>query len=82
MPWFSVSTTIEKIRDEALTLSVSERASLAHDLILSLEEPDDFALSPKQEVEIRRRVRMVRENKAAGRPAEEVFADMKARLRK
>jgi putative addiction module component (TIGR02574 family) len=70
--------TIEQVRKEALALSASERASLAHDLIVSLEDPAAYKLSPEQEAEIRRRVRKVKSGKAAGRPAAEVFADIEA----
>jgi putative addiction module component (TIGR02574 family) len=65
-----------------MSLSLSERASLAHDLILSLDEPSDFDLGPEQEAEIVRRVQMVREGTARGRPAAEVFRDIKAKFRK
>jgi putative addiction module component (TIGR02574 family) len=58
---------IKDIRGEALALSVSERASLAHDLILSLDDPEDLELQPEQEVEISRRVQSVQEGKATGR---------------
>ena len=64
-----------------MALSASERANLAHDLILSLDDPSDLELSPEHEAEIQRRVRMVKEGKATGRPAEEVFADIEARLK-
>jgi len=37
-----------------MALSASERASLAHDLILSLGDPADFELSPGQEAKIQR----------------------------
>ncbi len=73
--------TVEQVRKEAMALSAGERASLAHDLILSLEDPAAYELSPEQEVEIRRRVRKVKRGKAAGRPATEVFADIEAKLR-
>ncbi len=75
-----MNTTIQIVRDEALSLSLSERASLAHDLILSLDEPSDFGLGPEQEEEIARRVQMVREGTAKGRPAAEVFRDIKAKF--
>jgi len=64
-----------------MALSVSERASLAHDLILSLEDAADLELSAGEEAEIQRRVQMVREGKASGRPSDEVFADIKAKYR-
>lgn len=72
-------STVKEIYDQAIMLSASERASLAHDLILSLDEPSDFELSPAQEAEIQRRFQMVQEGTAKGRPADEVFADIKAK---
>jgi len=71
---------MEEIRKEAMALSAGERASLAHDLILSLDDPDAYELSPEQEAEIRKRVRKVRSGKAVGRPAVVVLADIEARL--
>ena len=73
--------TIQEVRKEVLALSASERACLAHDLILSLDTPSDFELSSEQEAEIQRRVQMVREGKASGRSSDEVFADIKAKYR-
>jgi putative addiction module component (TIGR02574 family) len=71
--------TVERVRSEVMTLSASERASLAHELILSLDDVSDYNLSPTQESEIQRRLKMVREGTDAGRPAVEVFADIRAR---
>ena len=76
-----MSTTVEQIRSEVMGLSASERASLAHDLILSLDEAADLDLGAECEQEIQRRVQMVREGKAKGRPADAVFADIKAKYR-
>jgi putative addiction module component (TIGR02574 family) len=73
--------TVEQIRKEALALSAGERAGLAHDLILSLEDPDASELSPAQEAEIRRRVRRVKRGKAAGRPTAQVLADIETKLK-
>ena len=74
-----MSQSVDEVRSEAMQLSLSERACLAHDLILSLDQPEDFELSPEKESEIRRRVAMVREGKATDRPASEVFADIRAK---
>ena len=60
-------STVKEIYDQAITLSASERASLAHDLILSLDETSDYELSP------------VQEGTAKGRSADEVFAGIKAK---
>jgi putative addiction module component (TIGR02574 family) len=68
--------TFNDIRNDALALSASERASLAHDLILSLDDPEELELSPEQETEIMRRVQMVQEGQAVGRPVESVLADL------
>jgi putative addiction module component (TIGR02574 family) len=73
--------TMEEIRREAMALSGGERASLAHDLILSLEEAEAYELSPEQEAEIRKRVRRVKRGKATSRPAGEVLAEIEARLK-
>lgn len=72
-------SSIQDIRSKVMALSASERAGLAHDLILSLEDPSDFQLSPAQEQEIQRRIQMVRDGNASGRPAVDVFADIKAK---
>jgi len=73
--------TVQEIQSEAMALSASERASLAHDLILSLDDPAYFELTPDQELTIKRRVQMVREGKATSRPADDVFADIKAKYK-
>lgn len=78
-PQYCRMSTVKEIYDQAITLSASERASLAHDLILSLDDPSDFELSPAQEAEIQRRIQMVQEGTAKGRPADKVFADSKAK---
>jgi len=74
-------SSIQKVRKEVMALSVSERASLAHDLILSLDDPMDFELSSEQEAEIQRRVQLVREGKSTGRPAAVVFTEIKAKYK-
>ena len=74
--------TINDIRTEALALSASERASLAHDLILSLDNPDDLELQPEHEAEIKRRVKIIQEGKATGRSLESVVADIHAEYHK
>jgi putative addiction module component (TIGR02574 family) len=72
-------TKIEKVLSEVMTLSASERASLAHELILSLDDASNYDLTAAQEAEIRRRLSLVREGAASGRPAAEVFADIRAK---
>jgi len=76
-----MSKTIDDIRNEVLSLSVDERASLAHDLILSLDSPDSLALYPEMEEEISRRSWLVESGSANARPAETVIAEIKAGYR-
>lgn len=71
-----MSNSIKDIRTAALALSVSERACLAYDLILSLDDPEDLELPPEEEAEIQRRIQLVREGKAFGRSAESVISDI------
>jgi len=70
---------IQEVRNEIMALSASERASLAHDLILSLDNPDNYELNPSQEIEIQRRLEMVRDGSAVGRVASDVFTDIRAK---
>ena len=72
-------STVQEVRSEVMALSASERASLAHELILSLDDPVDYDLSPSQESEIQRRLAMVRDGTASGRPASAIFADIKSK---
>ena len=72
-------TTLEKVRSALMALSASERASLAHELILSLDDPADYELGPSQEEEIQRRLNMVREGTASERPAANVFAEIRSK---
>ena len=48
--------TLEKIRSEALSLSESERADLAHSLVTSLDGPADRDAGAAWDVEIQRRL--------------------------
>jgi len=67
-------STLENVRNTALRLSNSERALLAHELILSLDDPSSFDLNPDQEDEIQRRLLMVRDGTASGEAPGEVYA--------
>jgi putative addiction module component (TIGR02574 family) len=72
--------TIENITLEALSLSETQRACLAQTLLQSLE-PAEEGLEEAWTVEVGRRLERVREGTAQGRPADEVFRDIRARLR-
>ncbi len=70
----------ENLKKEALKLSPSERARIAHELIVSLDELSDDILDKEWEAEIQRRVQMIKKGKAKGQPAEEVFAEIEAKF--
>jgi putative addiction module component (TIGR02574 family) len=75
--------TIEQVTHEALTLSETERAYLASTLLRSLEPEDldqeEQGVDEAWEAEIIRRVEEIRLGTAQGRPAEDVFRDLRAR---
>jgi putative addiction module component (TIGR02574 family) len=50
---------LDKLRAEALTLSDSERAALAYDLVKSLDEPEDPDAATAWDDEIVRRLRAI-----------------------
>ncbi len=76
-----MESIINKIRKSVLELSLTERASLVHDLILSLEDESSFDLLPEYESEIRRRVKLVKGGKAKGQTAESVFDEIEHKYR-
>jgi len=73
-----MSATIEQLTHEALTLPETERARLAQTLLQSLE-PAEEGVEQAWAIEVVRRLERVREGTAQGRPAEEVFRDIRAR---
>lgn len=50
--------TNQKVRRELITLSARERASLAHELILSLDDPANNKVNLWQKSKFQRRVKM------------------------
>lgn len=69
----------EEITTAALTLPGEDRAMLAQVLLRSIEGPEEEGATEAWEAEIARRMDRVRTGTATGRPAEEVFADIRAR---
>jgi putative addiction module component (TIGR02574 family) len=76
-----MKSVVGKIRKEALSLSVSERASLAHDIIISLDEPMNFDLGDAQEEEIHRRVKAIKQGKSVRRQGVGVLAGLARRYK-
>jgi len=68
--------TIEQFKLELRRLSLKERADLAYFLLQSLE-PQEEGASAAWDEEIARRVAEIRAGRAVGKPAEQVFAELR-----
>lgn len=73
-----MSLLMEEIVKKALNLSPEERAELAHELILSLDDVRDKEVKNAWEMEIDRRVKEIKSGKAKGRLAEDILAEIRA----
>lgn len=86
-PRCASESVAEKVTDDALKLSLPERALLARKLLLSLEESLEESMGADEmgdvqrawDAEVGRRVEDIRAGRAQGRPADQVFADIRAR---
>lgn len=74
-----MTTVMKQLMNEALELSVSERAELAHILISSIDESAAEDTSSAWDMELEKRVREIREGVVKGIPAEEVLAKLEAK---
>ena len=72
--------TLEKIRSEALRLSESERAELAHSLVSSLDGPADADAEAAWDAEIRRRLDEIQAGTAELIDREELRRRIQARM--
>lgn len=73
-----MSRVVEHWKSRIQHLSPPERAELAHFLLMSLE-PEDAEAAEAWEAEIARRALEIREGRASGRPAEQLFAELRDR---
>jgi putative addiction module component (TIGR02574 family) len=71
-----VGSVARKILEDAMALSVDERAALAHELLASLEAERDPSVDQAWAPEITRRAERFRAGESKGIPAEEVMARM------
>lgn len=76
-----MSANLEKIEEEAFSLSAQERARLAMNLIKSLDNYDDPDAEGLWLQEAERRYREYREGKLQGRPADDVFREAFSKVR-
>jgi hypothetical protein len=76
-------TTPSQIVDAAMALEPTQRAEVAHQLLLSLE-PDDFDPDADSAwaVEIRRRLQAIRDGRVILRDWDEALADIRQSLSK
>ena len=72
--------TLNHLRSQISTLSESERAALARDIIMSLDGPRDDFVEQAWNDEIVRRVSKVKSGKATLLSREEFRSKMRARL--
>ncbi|MFL6202554.1 MAG: addiction module protein [Thermoanaerobaculia bacterium] len=70
--------TVEAYKNQLEKLSREERAELAYFLLSSLE-PEEEGAAAAWDAEISRRVAEIRSGKANGKPAEQIFAELRER---
>ena len=74
------NSTLDKVRSEALSLSESDRAELAHNLVASLDGPADADVETAWEGEILRRLAEIDSGTAETIDREEFRRRMRARM--
>jgi len=73
--------SLEQVIEEVLSLPRESRAFLAERLLESLDETEDFPISPAWMEEMKRRSRDIDEGKVKCIPAGEVFASLEQELK-
>jgi putative addiction module component (TIGR02574 family) len=76
-----MSTTLAELEEKATELSPEERARFALSLIESLEAKDEGDIEQAWRIEAERRWSEVKSGKALLVPGDEVFANVRRRLR-
>tara|TARA_Y100000294_G_scaffold174389_1_gene192399 strand:- start:591 stop:821 length:231 start_codon:yes stop_codon:yes gene_type:complete len=74
-----MATILKKMTNDALSLPPKDRAKLAHELIISLDQNVESNVSKAWEKEINKRVVEIHSGIAKGRPAEQVLAEIRAK---
>lgn len=74
-----MSLTYQQVASEAMKLTPDERVSLAERLWVSVDSPE--AIAAAWDVEIERRVAQLDAGEVETIPAEEVIAELRARLK-
>jgi putative addiction module component (TIGR02574 family) len=76
-----MSAAAKEVLEAAMRLEPTEREQIAHELLESIDESSDVALSPEWEAEIQRRLRKIETGEATFVSGDEVFAQAEAILR-
>ncbi len=71
-----MARTVQQMKTQLEQLSQAERAELAHFLLESLG-PSETGAAAAWDQELERRVTEIRDGRAQGRSAEDVFADLR-----
>ena len=74
-----MSMLLEEVTRKVLNLPPEERAELAHELIVSIDDAIDKEAEVAWDTEIKRRVNEIKSGKAKGRAAEDVLAEIRAK---
>lgn len=74
-----MTTTAEKLRTELAALSASDRAELAHFLLLSLDDESEPVAGEAWDAELARRADQIKSGQVVGKPAEQLFAELRQR---
>ena len=74
-----MSSLLQEVVSKAHSLSPEERAELAHELIVSLDDVTDKENERVWDEEIERRIKEIKSGKAKGKPAEEILAEIRAK---
>lgn len=77
-----MALTIEGLAEEALHLPADKRLALAHRILASVEPPATAEIEAAWDEEICRRMENYKNGISKSIPADDVFAEIKARLRK
>jgi putative addiction module component (TIGR02574 family) len=72
-----MTETVEKLKGQMEQLSSRERAELVYFLIRSLEPEEDADADAAWEVELARRVADIQSGKVIGKPAAQVFDELR-----
>jgi putative addiction module component (TIGR02574 family) len=73
-----MSSVLQEVANRALDLPSEERAELAHELIVSLDNVMDKEVETAWDAEIERSVKEIKSGKARGRLAEDILAEIRA----